>query len=71
MPAKVPMNDSQSGIVMVRMLPTSTPAANSIRATEMPISIDTMLAIRIVIARTAASAISLTAPPSCRGLPVW
>ena len=68
-PANEPTNASQSGTVTVKTLPTTTPAASSIRATESPISTETVLAIRIVTASTAASASSLTAPPSGHGLP--
>src|SRR3954451_8052093 len=60
-PANVPTNDSQSGTVTVNRFPTATPAASSISATDSPISIDTMLARRIVIASSAANARSLTA----------
>src|SRR4029079_2159778 len=70
MPANDPTNESQSGIESVHTFPTATPAASSIRATDRPSSIEIVLAKRIVTARTAASASSLTAPPpgsSCRG----
>ncbi len=60
-PANVPTNDSQSGTLTVNRFPTATPAANSISATDSPISIDTMLAKRIVTASSAANARSLTA----------
>ena len=53
MPANVPMNESQSGIAIVNTFPTATPPASSISATERPISIEIVLAIRIVTARTA------------------
>src|SRR5438477_1443614 len=63
MPANEPMNESQSGIVGWNALPTTTPAASSIRATDSPTSMLIVLATRIVPPRTAASANSLTAPP--------
>jgi hypothetical protein len=63
MPAKVPTNESQSGIETVRTFPTATPADSSMRATDRPSSTETVLARRIVAARTAASASSLIAPP--------
>jgi hypothetical protein len=63
MPANDPMNESQSGIETVNAFPTATPAASSISATDRPSSIETVLASRIVAARTVASARSLTAPP--------
>jgi hypothetical protein len=50
------MNESQSGTAIVKTFPTTTPAASSI------------LAIRIVIARIAARAMSLTASPPRPGL---
>jgi len=44
-------------------LPTITPASSSISATESPISMLIVEAIRIVAARTAATAMSLIALP--------
>jgi hypothetical protein len=59
MPAKEPMNESQSGTLRLKTLPTTTPRPSSISATESPISTEIVLATRIVVARMAASASSL------------
>ncbi len=61
MPANEPMNESQSGTLRSNAFPTTTPAASSIRATERPISTEIVDATRIVAARMAAIASSLTA----------
>jgi hypothetical protein len=68
-PAKVPTNVSQSGTARSKALPTTTPSASSIKATEMPISTEIVDAARIAAARIAATASSLTST-SCGVLPV-
>src|SRR5438270_13793082 len=60
MPAKDPMKFSQFGTGTCAALPTTTPANSSISATDSPISIEIVDARRIVPARTAATAMSLT-----------
>jgi hypothetical protein len=59
MPANEPMKASQVGIGTWKTLPTKTPRASSISATESPISTEIVEASRIAPARTAATAMSL------------
>src|SRR6266511_4545710 len=66
MPAKAPTKESQSGIETWKALPTTTPSASSISATEKPTSTEIVLATRIVAARIAATATSLNPIPPCR-----
>jgi len=61
MPAKEPTKESQSGVERWKALPTTTPRASSISATEKPISTEIVLANKIVVARIAATATSLIA----------
>src|SRR6266508_1613273 len=69
-PAKVPMKASQSGTPVSKALPTTTPSASSISATEIPSSTEIVDAARIAAARITATASSLTST-SCERRFVW